>query len=292
MLTFRETDLLVSAELDPHFHIRREIYYRPHQEDHQDEHDSSTDRYRCGYCSKWIRRIDNFKSHQAGCAVRIITQRFLTSDFKEYTVSHPDHRMELMVPYNPERGLRMYISGPPRCGKSHLIGLLLREYVRHHPNRNIYLFSQVDVDRAIDNTIVDIAGTLNWDPSHFNRVDLDQLMETDIFMDQFRGDTNPRTGRRFGSIAIFDDIDKIPNKALQKRIDELKDAILATGRDHEYRGGDIDLIVSNHSSLGYKRTQELLNQASYVVLFPQGTFGPSYKDRCNEILRLSSNVEN
>ena len=76
-------------------------------------------------------------------------------------------------------------------------------------------------------------------------------------MEEFRSKTNKKTGNRYGSLCIFDDIDKIQNKALQKKIDELKDAILATGRDHEYRGGDIDLIVSNHSSLGFKRTMEL-----------------------------------
>jgi predicted AAA+ superfamily ATPase len=58
--------------------------------------------------------------------------------FKEYTVKDPSHRLELMMPYNDERGLRMYISGPPRCGKSYLIGQLIREYIRHYPKREIF----------------------------------------------------------------------------------------------------------------------------------------------------------
>ena len=173
-----------------------------------------------------------------------------------------------MMPYNQERGLRMFISGPPRCGKSHLIGEILREYIRHYPKRPIYLFSQVENDRAIDNVIKDSAVNLKWDSNLFNRIDLSKLSKTDINIDEFRGEINKKTGRRFGAICIFDDIDKIQDKALQIKIDKLKDAILATGRDHEYIGGDIDLIVSNHSSLGYKRTQELQNQATYVVIFP------------------------
>ena len=148
---------------------------------------------------------------------RIITQRFLNSDFKEYQVTANDSRLELMVPYNQERGLNMYISGPPRCGKKHLIGQLMREYIRHHPNRNIYLFSQVDVDRAIDSTLRDIAETLDWDSRHFIRINLEKLLENPPTMDDLRGEVNPRTGRRYGSICIFDDIDKIPVKGYRRR---------------------------------------------------------------------------
>ena len=74
---------------------------------------------------------------------------------------------------------------------------------------------------------------------------------------------------------------------MQKKIDELKDAIQATGRDHEYKGGDIDLIVSNHSSLGYKRTTELLNQATYVVIFPKGTSEHHLQTVCTKYCGLS-----
>jgi len=113
------------------------------------------------------------------------------------------------------------------------------------------------------------------------------MMDVDLDIDEFRGRTSKKTGERYGSLCIFDDIDKIPDKNLQKKIDELKDAILATGRDHEYRGGDIDLIVSNHSSLGYKRTQELLNQATYLVLFPKGTSDHHIKTICMKYCGLN-----
>ena len=103
----------------------------------------------------------------------------------------------------------MFISGPPRCGKSHLIGEILREYIRHYPKRPIYLFSQVENDRAIDNVIKDSAVNSKWDSNLFNRIDLSKLSTTDINIDEFRGKINKKTGRRFGAICIFDDIDKI-----------------------------------------------------------------------------------
>ena len=122
-----------------------------------------------------------------------------------------------MMPYNDERGLRMYISGPPRCGKSHLIGQLIREYVRHHPKRLIYMFSQVDNDRAIDEVIADITDNLDWDAKLFVRIDLDTFAETDLDMDEFRGKTNKKSGTRCGSLCIFDDIDKIQTKHYKRR---------------------------------------------------------------------------
>jgi len=70
-------------------------------------------------------------------------------------------------------------------------------------------------------------------------------------------------------------------------VDSLKDAILATRRDHDYRGGDIDIIVSNHSALGFQRTMDLLNQATYVVLFPKGTSNHHISTVCTKYCGLN-----
>ena len=224
------------------------------------KHDEENGKHTCGFCHKTVTRKQNLERHIKTCPVRIITERFETRDFKSYEVQQDNHRLILMMPYNRERGLKMYISGPPRCGKSHFIGNNLIEYVRHFPKRNIYLFSQVDADRAIDGAIEFISSSTKWNPDHFHRVELNKLLEVDLDINEFRGAINKKTGERYGSLCIFDDIDKIPNKDLQKKIDELKDAILATGRDHEYRGGDIDLIVTNHNSLGIRGHKNYLTK--------------------------------
>jgi hypothetical protein len=284
MLTVRKGEYLVAAEIDSEYNIRKEIYYtNDTKAPPEHKHNKETDRFTCGYCSKQITRQDSFKKHLKICVRRMIHDEMSdpTVMFKSYETTRDGHRLELMMPYNHERGLRMYISGPPRCGKSHLIGQLLREYIRHHPKRSIYLFSQVQNDRAIDMVIEEVAETLKWKKKRFIRIGLDaSLLDSEVDIEEFRG--------KAGSICIFDDIDKIPNKALQKKIDDLKDAILATGRDHKYEGRDIDLIVSNHSSLGYKRTQELLNQATYLVLFPKGTSDHHIQTVCKKYCGLSS----
>ena len=163
MLTFRRTNLIVAAELNENYTINKEIYYTEPTENHDNKHDENADRFTCGYCKKSFRQKQYFRKHYSGCAVMLITEKIYNQDFKHYEVTQDANRLELMMPYNDERGLRMYISGPPRCGKSHLIGQLIREYVRHHPKRPIYLFSQVDNDRAIDEVIADITDNLDWD---------------------------------------------------------------------------------------------------------------------------------
>ena len=279
MLTFKETDLIVAAEIDQSYRIRKEIYFTEEKNELKTEHDEMTNKYKCGFCNKWIKRKDAFNLHQRGCTAKILTERFETNYFKQYQVIQPDRRLELMMPYNLERGLRMYISGPPRSGKSHLIGQLIREYIRHHPDRNIFMFSQVNSDRAIDEVIEDASRSLRWDRRLFTRIDLKTIMETEINVDDFRGE--------YGSLCVFDDIDKITDKVLQKRVDGIKDAILATGRDHDYNGTDIDLIVSNHSSLEHHRTKELLNQATYVVIFPKGTSDHHLRTVCMKYCGLN-----
>ena len=119
------------------------------------------------------------------CMALVITEKFLTQDFKQYEVKDENNRLELMMPYNQERGLRMFISGPPRCGKSHLIGEILREYVRHYPKRPIYLFSQVENDRAIDNVIKDSFENLKWDQNLFNRIDLINYLQPILILMNF-----------------------------------------------------------------------------------------------------------
>ena len=283
MLTFRETDTVVAADKDSSNRTTRLIYYYlPNDRLFEHTEDTTTDRFTCGFCKRSIKRKSNFHVHLKGCTARIIIENIASKDFEEYTAQN---RLELMMPYNPEKGLRMYISGPPGCGKSYLIGQTIREYTKQFPKRVIYLFSAVDSDRAIDGVIADIAN--RWNPKRFKRIDLSKLMDIDLDIEEFRGNASKKSGRRVGSLCIFDDIDKIPDKELRKRIDSLKDAIHATGRDHEYRGGDIDIIVSNHLSLDSKRTQELLNQASYLALFPHATSDHHIKTICMKYCGLS-----
>ena len=111
MLTFRDTNLLVASELDERFRIKREIYYSDTARDVKHNHDEQTDRYICAYCNKSIKVKDNFKRHLRGFIARIITEKIESKNFKQYEVTQDNNRLELMMPDNSERGIRMYRGG-------------------------------------------------------------------------------------------------------------------------------------------------------------------------------------
>ena len=208
MLTTRETNLIVASVIDTlNYNIIKSIYFVQDSETdlYQHSHDDQHDSHKCGYCNKVVKRKYNFTRHLQICPVKIIMDKLETVKLKEFAIQDTNHRLELMMPYNDERGLRMYIAGPPRCGKSHLIGQLLREYIRHYPKREIFLFSHVPFDRAIDSVIEETSQSLKCDSDLFTRVDLHKFLESDYSVEDFRGEDSK--GQRTGSICIFDDID-------------------------------------------------------------------------------------
>ena len=143
MLTFRKTELLVASEIKQETgKIVKNLYFTDDGVERFDhKHDEERGTYTCGYCHKPLKRQDILKRHLAGCTARAVIDTMIRTDMKEYEVKQDDNRLELMMPYNEERGLRMYISGPPRCGKSHLIGQIIREYTLHFPEEDIFILS-------------------------------------------------------------------------------------------------------------------------------------------------------
>jgi GTP-binding protein EngB required for normal cell division len=203
--------------------------------------------------------------------------------FKEYEAK-PGNRLELFFHFNPGKQLKMYMSGQSGVGKSHLIAQLMKEYVRRYEDRRIIMFSQVPQDKDIDDVVEEhelIEREL------FFRVDLNLFSQIDPKTRKVNKSIPIPTMEQFKrSLCIFDDIDKIPNKIILKNIDDLKNEMLATGRDHTYQGDDIDIIVSNHQILGGVRTSEILQQANFVVLFPQGLSSHGIKTTCMKYLGM------
>ena len=290
MLTTVPTKQIVCAELDTKLRIKQEIFYDPQTKDEDKPvKQDKMGRYICPSCQKGIARIDNFRNHLKICKLKIVIEE-LKSDlkdkryFKEYEVL-PGNRLELLFHFNPSQQLRMYISGQAGVGKSYLIAQLLQEYVRRYENRRIFVFSMIPQDKDID-AVVEEHGLI--ESELFMRVDLKLFSQINS---KNKIDTNiqiPVIDSFKNSLCIFDDIDKIPKTMgnTLKNIDALKDQILATGRDHNYQGDDIDIIVSNHQVLGGVRTSEILQQANYVVFFPQGLSSHGIKTACLKYLSM------
>lgn len=74
-------------------------------------------------------------------------------------------------------------------------------------------------------------------------------------------------------ILLFDDIDKIRDKKIEKLTFALLEDALANGRGHRKHDGegDIHVIVTSHALNDYRKTKYTLENSDYIVVFPGST---------------------
>ena len=164
---------------------------------------------------------------------------------------------EHIIPYyNPKERITMFIAGAQNCGKSYFVAEFLKTYRLMHPKRPIYLLTGLtEKDK-------------HFEKFNIRQVIMDSTNVGDLDLEKLR--TDDATGQRKGCLLIFDDTDRIRDKALMEKTYKLLDDALANGRDHETQAGkaDIDIVVTNHEINDRNRTRGILTNCNYVVLFP------------------------
>jgi len=131
----------------------------------------------------------------------------------------------------------LYVCGMAGSGKSYFIGEWLKEYSKLYPNNSIYIFSEKQEDKQLDN----IKNTC--------RVKLTpELVELNYL--EFSS-----------SCCVFDDIDSI-DKPLRKIVSAIRDKVLKLGRSAK-----ISVVCSNHSPTDGLDTKTLLNESQMIVFF-------------------------
>lgn len=162
---------------------------------------------------------------------------------KQVRISLPRHQvMERVIDSNPKVQLAEWICGPRGAGKSHMAGQLARDYARHHPDNDIYLFSQCDTDENLD------------DLKNLKRVPLtEDLVEQPLECKNLHD-----------SLCIFDDIDNVSDKAVSKVVHNLRDLCLDVGRKSR-----ISVISTTHMLYGGSaKTSAAKRESSAVTVFP------------------------
>lgn len=144
---------------------------------------------------------------------------------------------------NKERSI-FYISGISGCGKSRLTSKLCVVYHKMYPKNKIYLFSQKEIDPAYD------------DKQYIERIKIDESLYGDPI----------KCNELKNSLVIFDDIDCVANKNIEKELDRLRDMILQQGRSYY-----ISFIYISHMTNNYKQTRLILCECTHLVLFPKCT---------------------
>jgi hypothetical protein len=180
-------------------------------------------------------------------------------DVKTFSSIHiPDGKLQQVPNTNIERDV-LYITGKSGSGKSYYASQYLKQYKKAHPKNEIYLFSSVNDDKALDKMKV-------------KRIKLSPELEG-LELSEFND-----------SCCIFDDCDVIKDARTREAVYKILDLMLETGRHHK-----ITVIMTNHLATDKKNTKRILNEAHTITVFPQGTAGRGLKYLLMEYLGLDKN---
>ena len=179
--------------------------------------------------------------------------------------------------------LTAFIPGNPGAGKSYLANELINLLP---PDSEVLLFTALEEE---DGNFKDLKGRLykiRMEPENLERLTLSEIR---------RRCKNP--------ILLFDDIDKIRDKQVEKLTFKILEDALANGRGHKKHDGegDIHVIVTSHSLNDYKKTKYTLENSDYIAVFPQSTTYAQMKrlfekigltkEQCDEVMDLGRNGE-
>ena len=267
MLTHLKTPILL-ANIEDKNKIIESIYY-----DDLQRKKKEIKLNQCPHCFRQFGRRDTLTVHLRTCRTKMEQMLKMYEDnpshFRHLKIDkHGEQKLKLAFPLPNEERLVMIISGANGCGKSTFIRLLLLDYFSAYKNRDFYLFSTQEYD------------TLDVFPNLI-KISLDEsFLKEPLTLDALRN-----------SICIFDDVDSIRDKKIQKAVDGLKHDILKNGRFHTPDGKrdisqDIDVIITNHMVLGGHETKAMIHESFYYVLFPQGTTAHSIDTICKKYAGL------
>lgn len=137
----------------------------------------------------------------------------------------------------------LYIAGRSGSGKSYYAMRYIKEYKKKYKDREVYLFTYLTEE---DQTLRDLK---------VKKFKLDKkFLEAELEIGFFEK-----------SLVIFDDIDFITDKAIYKKVRDILDKILGTGRHKE-----ISCIYTSHILTNNVQTKMILNECHSITVFPSG----------------------
>lgn len=149
--------------------------------------------------------------------------------------------------------LTAFIPGNPGAGKSYLANELINLLP---PDAEVLLFTALEEEDGNFESLKGRLYKIRMVPENLERLTLTEIRK-----------------RCRNPILLFDDIDKIRDKTVERLTFRILEDALANGRGHKRHDGkgDIHVIVTSHSLNDYKKTKYTLENSDYVAVFPQST---------------------
>lgn len=160
---------------------------------------------------------------------------------------------EKWYPNVQDSRLTIFIPGNPGAGKSYLASELIELFP---PDYEIILFTALDEDDGNFKTFKDRMYKIRMTPENLSRINLTEIRK-----------------RCKKPILLFDDVDKIRDKVVEKLTFAILEDALANGRGHKKHDGtgDVHVIVTSHALNDYRKTKYTLENSDYIALFPNST---------------------
>ena len=165
-----------------------------------------------------------------------------------------------------------YLAAPSGCGKSYLVGQMLKEIRKKDKDIPIFIFSPFEEDKSLDQA------------SGLEYIKCDETLLNEP-IDVQKSFVN--------CVVVFDDIESVDNLRVVKKLRELRDQTLEIGRHFNTK-----VIATNHLISDYKNTRKLLNESQAVIIYPKGNSYHNKKylkhhcglddKQCNQILNCNS----
>lgn len=158
----------------------------------------------------------------------------------------------LPVIKQPHR-LTAFIAGNPGAGKSYLATDLIELLPK---DSEVLLFTALEENDGNFDRLKNKIWKIKMDPEVLGRLSLSIIRS-----------------RCKKPVLLFDDVDKIRDKTVEKLVFALMEDALANGRGHKKHDGegDIHVICTSHALNDYRKTKYTLENSDYVCIFPQST---------------------
>lgn len=167
--------------------------------------------------------------------------------------------------------LTAFIPGTPGAGKSYLAAELIKLLPSDY---DILLFTALEEDDGNFKQFGKRVHKIKMTPENLSRMSLANIRKVS---------KHP--------ILLFDDIDKIRNREVEKWTFKVLEDALANGRGHKKHNGegDIHTIVTSHALNDYRKTKYTLENSDYVAIFP-GSTTRAQMDRLFDKIGLSKEM--
>lgn len=163
----------------------------------------------------------------------------------------------LAVNKDTERQI-LYVSAPSGSGKSYYTKQFIEDYHKAYPKRNVFVFSSLSDCKTLDVL------------KYLKRIKIkeEKFLTTELGAKDF-----------MESLVIFDDCDCMTDKHIKKKVFDILNSILETGRHFK-----TSCVFTSHNANAGLDTKKILNEAHSITIFPKNMGSRSLKYLLSEYL--------